>query len=174
MSRKSVLSRHANSLVEPELPLRAYFLSVGGALLLLLLAVDWVLPAPLPSRLTDSHSALPPIRIHSDLKGPEAVVIDTTGFGLRPTTAAHDIADAASQPPESGVADATMRASRRQAASTDQRVRESLAQLRPTAPHQASESAGPRDDALREPKINQASLLKRRRPAGMRLTNQPW
>lgn len=100
MSRKSVLSRHANSLVEPELPLRAYFLSVGGALLLLLLAADWVPPAPLPSRLTDSHSALPPIRIHSDLKGPEAVVIDTTGFGLRPTTAAHDIDDAASQPPK--------------------------------------------------------------------------
>jgi hypothetical protein len=72
VSRKSVLSRRASSLVEPELPMRAYFLSVGGALLLLLLAADWVQPAPLPSRLTDSHSALPPIRIHSELKGPEA------------------------------------------------------------------------------------------------------
>ncbi len=70
MSRKSVLSRHANSLVEPELPLRAYFLSVGGALLLLLLAADWVPPAPVTSRLTDSHSALPPIRIHSELERP--------------------------------------------------------------------------------------------------------
>lgn len=40
MSRKSVLSRQA-SLVEPELPLRAYFLSVGAALLVLLLAADW-------------------------------------------------------------------------------------------------------------------------------------
>ncbi|BBO10814.1 hypothetical protein TM102_22840 [Bradyrhizobium sp. TM102] len=52
--------------------MRAYFLSVGGALLLLLLAADWVLPAPLPSRLTDSHSALPPIRIHTELRGPVA------------------------------------------------------------------------------------------------------
>jgi hypothetical protein len=84
VSRKSFLSRPASSLVEPELPLRAYFLSVGGALLLLLLAANWVQPAALPSRLMDSHSALPPIRIHSELKGPEAVVIDTSGFGLLP------------------------------------------------------------------------------------------
>lgn len=74
-----MLSRQA-SLVEAELPLRAYFLSVGAALLLLLLAADWVLPAPLPNRLTDSHSALPPIRIHTELKGPEAVIIDTGRF----------------------------------------------------------------------------------------------
>jgi hypothetical protein len=84
VSRKSVLSRHANSLVEPELPLRTYFLSVGGALLLLLLAADPGLPTPLPSPLTDSHSALPPIRIHTELKGPEAVIIDTSRFGVLP------------------------------------------------------------------------------------------
>lgn len=83
MSRKSVLSRQA-SLVDPELPLRAYFLSVGAALLLLLLAADWALPAPLPNRLIDSHSALPPIRIHRELKGPEAVIIDTARFGPAP------------------------------------------------------------------------------------------
>ena len=77
MSRKSVLSMRAGGSVDFGIPLRGYLLSVGGALILLLFAADWVLPVPLPSRLMESHSALPPIRIHSELKGPEAVVIDT-------------------------------------------------------------------------------------------------
>lgn len=84
MSGKSVLSVRAGGSVESEIPLRGYLLSVGGALLLLLLAADWVLPAPLPSRLMESHSALPPIRIHSELRGPEAVVIDTNRPVLMP------------------------------------------------------------------------------------------
>ena len=45
----------------------------------------------------DSHSALPPIRIHTELKGPEAVIIDTSGFGLLPMPPEHDIAVAPSQ-----------------------------------------------------------------------------
>ena len=119
MSRKSVLSRRASSLVEPELPLRAYFLSVGGALLLLLLAADWVLPAPLPSRLTESHSAHPPIRIHSELKGPEAVVIDTSRFGLLPTLPENESAAAPSQLPGSEIADAAVRVSDSRPAAND-------------------------------------------------------
>lgn len=77
MSRNSALSMRASSSVESAIPLRGYFLSVGGALLLLLFAADWVLPAPLPVRFDESHSVLPPIRILSELKRPEAVVIDT-------------------------------------------------------------------------------------------------
>jgi hypothetical protein len=65
----------------------------------------WVQLAPLPSRLTDSHSALPPIRIHSELKGPEAVVIDTSGFGLLPMLPEDESAAAPSQLPSSDVAD---------------------------------------------------------------------
>ena len=79
MSRKSVLSMRAGGSVESEIPLLGYVLSVGGALLLLLFAADWVLPAPLPSQLMESHSAIPPIRIHSELKAPEAVVIEPIG-----------------------------------------------------------------------------------------------
>lgn len=95
-----MLSRNANSLVEPELPLRGYFLSVGSALFLLLLAADWVLPEPLPSRLRDSQSALPPIRIHSEMKKQDAVIFDTSGFGLRATTTVLDVAEAISRRPK--------------------------------------------------------------------------
>ena len=51
---------------------------------MLLFAADSLLPAPLPSKLIVSHSTLPPIRITSELKGPEAVVIDTSQPGFLP------------------------------------------------------------------------------------------
>jgi hypothetical protein len=77
VSRRSVLSMRAGGSVVSVIPLRGYFVSAGGALLLLLLAADWLLPAPEPSRLAGSKPAMPPIRIHSDVKRPELVVIDT-------------------------------------------------------------------------------------------------
>jgi len=167
MSRKSVLSRHASSLVEPELPLRAYFLSVGGALLLLLLAADWVLPAPLPSRLTDSHSALPRIRIHSELKGPEAAVIDTSRSELLPMLSQNESAVAPSQLPGSEIADAPagLRAGSPEA-STDLHLRESLAQLQPAVHDQAGRSGRPHEITARhKPALAQARSGKRRRSA---------
>ena len=146
-----MLSR-ARAVVEPELPLRAYFLSVGGALLLLLLAADWVLPAPSPSRLTDSHSALPPIRIHSDRRGPEAVVIDTSGFGQRPAPAEHDIGQ--SQLPETEVGDAIVRDDddNPAVAAADPRLRESLAQLQPAVHDQAGRGS-PHEIAARRRRL---------------------
>jgi len=59
-------------------PIRQYFVWVGGALLVLLFAADWLLPAP-PAY---SHSAVAPseranLRITSDQKWPERVVFDT-------------------------------------------------------------------------------------------------
>ena len=44
--------------VDAQTPLRGYFLWVGGALLALLFAADSLLPAPLPSKLIESHSTL--------------------------------------------------------------------------------------------------------------------
>jgi hypothetical protein len=76
MSRKSILAMYASGSLASEVPMRGYFLSVGGALLLLLFAANWVLPAPSPGQ-PESQSTLPRIRIHSDVTGPEAVVIDT-------------------------------------------------------------------------------------------------
>ncbi|WP_439370294.1 hypothetical protein ACRQ5Q_35690 [Bradyrhizobium sp. PMVTL-01] len=71
------MSMHASRSNDTALPLRGYFLSVGAALLCLLWATAWVLPARLPSRFAEPDPARPAIRIHSDVKGPERVVIDT-------------------------------------------------------------------------------------------------
>ncbi|WP_271575378.1 hypothetical protein [Bradyrhizobium sp. CCBAU 11361] len=152
-----MLSR-ARAVVEPELPLRAYFLSVGGALLLLLLAADWVLPAPSPSRLLDSHSALPPIRIHSERRGPEAAVIDTSGFGQRPAPAEHDIAQA--QLPETEVGDAVVRDDDGNPAAADLRVRESLAQLQPAVHDQAGRGGRLHEITARRRKLAPARARK--------------
>lgn len=61
---------------EPAIPLRGYFLSVGGALLALLVAADWLLPHPAPDPIMNHPFDYPAVRIHSDTRGPEAVVID--------------------------------------------------------------------------------------------------
>ena len=60
------------------MPLRSYFVFVGAALLIVLLAGNWLLPSPSSNALINSDPHLPTIRIHSELKGPDAVVIDTS------------------------------------------------------------------------------------------------
>ena len=76
MSRRSLIMR-AGRTSESAFPFRGYFLSVGGALLCLLWMAGALLPAPAPGHLTETDSALPPIRIQSAMKAPERVVIDT-------------------------------------------------------------------------------------------------
>jgi hypothetical protein len=71
------MSMRMSASVDSALPLRGYVLSVGGALLGLLLAADWVMPAPQPSRFAQSETVLPQIRIRSDVKLPEPVIINT-------------------------------------------------------------------------------------------------
>jgi hypothetical protein len=156
VSRKSVLSSRASSLVEPELPLRAYFLSVGGALLLLLFAADWVLPAPLPSRLTDSHPA-PPVRIRSDVKRPDAVIIDTSRVQWPAMLAENDGVARPSQPPDPEAGDIAIESV---APSTEAHLRESLAQLQPAV----SNDAGKKPSEIRMPlhKLAQAHPAMRR------------
>ncbi|WP_461355741.1 hypothetical protein [Bradyrhizobium sp. USDA 4454] len=72
------MSVHASRSTDTALPLRGYFLSVGGALLGLLWATGLVLPAQLTSRSAEPDPERPQIRIHSDVKLPERVVIDTS------------------------------------------------------------------------------------------------
>ena len=67
----------ARARAEVQLPLQRYFLFAGGALLILLFATDWVV-APPKGEHVKSEVRLPVIRIHSERKGPEAVVFDTT------------------------------------------------------------------------------------------------
>jgi hypothetical protein len=59
----------ARGSVDAQIPLRNYFLWVGGVLLVLLFAADSLLPAAPPSKLIESHFTLPTIRITSELKG---------------------------------------------------------------------------------------------------------
>jgi hypothetical protein len=136
----------ARGSVDAQTPLRGYFLWVGGALLVLLFAADSLLPAPLPSKRIESHSTLPPIRITSERKGPEAVVIDTTQLGLLAMLPDKEIAAAPSPPLSSDVADALRQSpvsSSEQADKSDggpaisSHVRETLAQLGPEVSDQA-------------------------------------
>ena len=149
VSRRSVLSMRARGSVDSQIPLRGYFLWVGGALLVLLFAADSLLPAPPPSKLIESHSTLPPIRITSDLKGPEAVVIDTSQPDFLPVLPGKEIAAAPSPPLSSDVADAVRQppaSLSEQADASDgnpaisPRVRETLAQLGPGVSDQAGSS----------------------------------
>ncbi|WGD54630.1 hypothetical protein QA641_12360 [Bradyrhizobium sp. CB1650] len=75
MSRRSAMFTRASLSTDSALPLRGYFLSVGGALVCLLLLASWMLPSQLPPHEPDP--ARPTIRIHSDAKPPARVVIDT-------------------------------------------------------------------------------------------------
>jgi hypothetical protein len=103
------------------MPLLRYFFYVGAALLGLILISNFVLPqAPLPSTLT-SATDLPPVRIHSDRKLPERVVLDTSSTVstkpvpmLAPVTVAQ-----ATAPASAAVAEIPPKA----------RVREAFAQL---------------------------------------------
>jgi hypothetical protein len=147
VSTRSVLSMRARGSVDSQFPLRDYFLWVGGALLVLLFAADSLLPPP--SKLIESHSTLPPIRITSDRKGPDAVVIDTSQPGFPPMlpdqeiaaapspSLSSDVADAARQPPAS-LSEQAYASDGSPAIST--RVRETLAQLGPGASPQAGSS----------------------------------
>lgn len=80
---------------ESAIPLRQYFLAVGGVLLGLLIATDWLLPRPAQG-LSHGYDH-PVVRIHSDVKGPEAVVID--GAAPQPTKPAQPRILAAHQAP---------------------------------------------------------------------------
>ena len=98
------------------MPLARYFVFVGGVLLALLFVVDAVLPKlPVVER-TDTD--LPVIRIHSDRKWPERVVLDTSipTITPAPTAKAEAVAPA---PVPAGVADVSAKV----------RVREAFAQF---------------------------------------------
>jgi hypothetical protein len=75
MGKARVISVQARQ--DGRMPLRQYFLTVGSALLILLFATDRVMPRAENNR-EKSEVRFPVIRIHSELKGPELVVFDTT------------------------------------------------------------------------------------------------
>jgi len=67
------------------MPLLQYFGWVGSFLLAALLGANWCLPAPIKPQSDVALDQKVHIRIHTDHKWPERVVLDTTG-----STPAHD------------------------------------------------------------------------------------
>ena len=86
----NISSRQTRVQLDAQMPLRQYFLFVGGALLTLLLAANWLMPGPRSNKLIDSDVKLPVIRIYSERKGPEAVVIEPSKSMIGPTLDAHE------------------------------------------------------------------------------------
>ncbi|MCK1391300.1 hypothetical protein [Bradyrhizobium sp. 1] len=108
------------------MPIFRYFVFVGGALLTLLFAVNYVVPAsPVAQAVATASNDQPLIRIRSDRHLPERVVLDTS----QPTIAAPVMKTAAVAAPQPPVHDAASPALAEMSAKA--RVRETFAQFTP-------------------------------------------
>ncbi|MBB4371551.1 hypothetical protein GGD63_004349 [Bradyrhizobium sp. cir1] len=108
------------------MPIFRYFMFVGGALLTLLFAVHFVVPAsPVTPAVATASNDQPSIRIRSDRHLPERVVLDTS----QPTIAPPAVKTAAVVAPQPPVQDATSAALAEMSAKA--RVRETFAQFTP-------------------------------------------
>jgi hypothetical protein len=126
------------------MPIFRYFMFVGGALLALLFAANYVLPAsPVAQAVVTASNEQPLIRIRSDRHLPERVVLDTS----QPTIAAPAVeiaAVVAPKPPVEGVSPALAEMSAKT------RVRETFAQFTP-AGKADTRGAGKTDPKLQAP-----------------------
>jgi len=109
------------------MPILRYFVFVGGALLALLLGIDLVLPGSAGTQSVASSGDFPPIRIHSDHRLPDRVVLDTSQPTIIPPVT-KTAAAVAPRPPG-------------QAASPGQTASQALAQLVPTEPKAGAKKA---------------------------------
>ncbi len=98
------------------MPVVRYFMYVGGVLLALLFISDAFRPKLAVADRTDTATELPAIRIHSDRKWPERVVLDTSIPTIVP---AQTVKAEAIVPPPTPVADLSAKT----------RVREAFAQF---------------------------------------------
>ncbi|MGY8708347.1 hypothetical protein RAD16_21635 [Bradyrhizobium sp. 18BD] len=117
------------------MPIFRYFVYVGGALLALLFAVNFVAPAsPVVEAVATAGNDQPLIRIRSDRHLPERVVLDTS----QPTIAAPVVKTAAvaPQPPDTASAAALAEMSAKA------RVRETFAQFTPSVKTDAAARKG--------------------------------
>jgi len=105
------------------MPIFRYFMFVGGALLALLFAADFVWPTtPTVQTVGVASYEQPSIRIRSDRHLPDRVVLDTN----QPTIAAPVVKTAAAAPPPAAQADVLADMSAKA------RVRETFAQFNPS------------------------------------------
>ena len=108
------------------MPIFRYFIFVGGALLALLFAADFVFPpAPVAQAVATTSNDQPLIRIRSNRHLPERVVLDTS----QPTIAAPAVRTAAVAAPQPPVQEDLSPALAEMSAKT--RVRETFAQFTP-------------------------------------------
>ncbi|MCA1497269.1 MULTISPECIES: hypothetical protein [unclassified Bradyrhizobium] len=108
------------------MPIFRYFIFVGGALLTLLFAADFVFPAaPVAQAVATASNDQPLIRIRSDRHLPERVVLDTS----QPTIVAPAVQTAAVAAPQPPVQESRSPALAEMSAKT--RVRETFAQFTP-------------------------------------------
>jgi len=105
------------------MPVARYFVFVGVALLALFFVVDACLPKLPPAEAPTTSADLSTIRIHSNHKWPERVVIDTTLPTITPATNATSAMRVVNIPPAS-VADRPAK----------ERVREAFAEAQPAQP----------------------------------------
>jgi hypothetical protein len=98
-------SIHQHGLISNQIPLGRYFTLAGGALLALLFVADAIIPRQPALESRNSGPQLPRIRIHSELKGPEAVVIDTSQAIIVPTPSTQDDTGKAVASPKPQVAE---------------------------------------------------------------------
>jgi hypothetical protein len=118
------------------MPIFRYFVFVGGALLTLLFAVNYVVPAsPVAQAVATASNDQPLIRIRSDRHLPERVVLDTS----QPTIAAPVVKTAAVVAPQPPVHDAASPALAEISAKA--RVRETFAQFTPNPKADAARKA---------------------------------
>jgi hypothetical protein len=130
------------------MPVLRYFLFVGGALLALLFAADAMLPQPPAKERIVAGAELPAIRINSERKGPEAVILETN----RPTTV-----PAVTARPEIAAAPATT------AAPPESLAQESFAQFVPNQSKRAA-AGKPRKAEPRPPPKRKVAKTRVTRP----------
>jgi hypothetical protein len=123
------------------MPILRYFVFVGGALLALLFVCDAVLPQiPLPSTL-HSGSDVPMVRIRSERKWPERIVMDTSV----PVTSATTVATVDTAQPRVTVADVPAQPKLREAfaqmGSAEQKLQQPTAQALKTVQPAVAKSA---------------------------------
>jgi hypothetical protein len=142
------MSAPALGRIDSEIPLRQYFLCVGGALLTLLFTANALMSRPPANENIGSGPKFPRILIHSERKGPEAVVIDTNQPAIVPSVTTQ--ADAAAAP--------------QSFARPDTRILESFAQLVPPTLKQTGDH---------EPKKHERKTQPKRKIARAHLPHRP-
>ena len=129
------------------MPIFRYFMFVGGALLALLFAADFVWPtSPVAQVVAGATYDQPLIRIRSDRHLPERVVLDTT----QPTIAAPVVKTAAAAAPQP-----TAQADVLADMSAKARVRETFAQFTPKADAKPQAPAQPKRKVARTHPVQQ-------------------